>query len=78
MGKVITDYHIESLARFVEPGHIVILLPDKSETAYDPFAWAAYQTFEILKASGDVMAASLISPSCKTRSISARKAKIWS
>ena len=48
----ITDYHIDSLARFVKPGTVLIQLP-KQVDPYDPFSKAAYQTYEILKKATD-------------------------
>jgi len=44
----ITDYHIDSLARFVRPGVVVIQLPDAPDPA-DPWSLAAFQTHNILK-----------------------------
>lgn len=49
----ITDYHIDALARFPEPGKILIQLPDEEDAADDPFAAAAYQTHDILAAARD-------------------------
>lgn len=51
-GADITDYHIDSLARFIEPGHVLIQLPSKA-TREDPWSAAAFETYEILKASRD-------------------------
>jgi agmatine deiminase len=48
MGKDITDYHIDALARFVGPGKILIQLPNKVNER-DPFSRAAFETYEILK-----------------------------
>lgn len=47
-GKDITDYHIDSLARFVEPGVIYIQVPDQMDQ-YDLWSRAAFETFEMLK-----------------------------
>lgn len=51
-GKDITDYHIDSLARFVGPGVIYMQLPDQMDQ-YDPWSRAAFETFEILKDTAD-------------------------
>lgn len=48
-GRDITDYHIDSLVRFVDKETVLIQLPDHDLKAHDPFAWAAYQTLEVLK-----------------------------
>ncbi len=51
-GADITDYHIDALARFVEPGRVVIQMgkaPDRS----DPWSVAAFETYGILKAARD-------------------------
>ena len=48
----ITDYHIDSLARFIAPGKIVIQLPAKILND-DPWSAAAFQTFDILKNATD-------------------------
>lgn len=47
----ITDYHIDSLARLIGPGHVLINLPDDPDP-YDPFHQAALETHDILKAAG--------------------------
>lgn len=47
----ITDYHIDSLARFVAPGHVLMQLPD-DPVAGDAFHAAALDTHDILKAAG--------------------------
>lgn len=48
----ITDYHIDSLARFVRPGLILIQLPEKIDDQ-DPWSLAAFKTYDILKSSRD-------------------------
>lgn len=50
-GADITDYHIDSLARFTGPGRVLINLPDTPDPE-DPFHKAAFQTHEKLKAAG--------------------------
>ncbi|MEO1043875.1 MAG: agmatine deiminase family protein [Pseudomonadota bacterium] len=47
-GEDITDYHIDALARFPQPGTVLIQLPDAADIAYDPFAASAYETHEFL------------------------------
>lgn len=51
-GADITDYHIDSLARFVSPGTALIQLPQKIDRA-DPWSVSAVQTHEILKNATD-------------------------
>jgi agmatine deiminase len=51
-GKDITDYHIDALARFVNPGRVLIQLPDESR-ASDPWSVAAFETYNILKNARD-------------------------
>ena len=51
-GQDITDYHIDALARFVAPGRALIQLPAHRDGA-DPWATAAYETYDILKSSTD-------------------------
>ena len=52
MGKDITDYHIDALARFVAPGRVLIQLPDKIDRS-DPWSVAAWETMGILEKSTD-------------------------
>lgn len=47
----ITDYHIDSLARFTGPGNVLINLPDAPDMS-DPFHVAALDTYDQLKAAG--------------------------
>jgi agmatine deiminase len=47
-GKDITDYHIDSLARFVAPGEVLIQVPDRV-TPESPWAAAALETRNILE-----------------------------
>ena len=51
-GKDITDYHIDALARFVDPGKILIQLPARIDPA-DPFSRAAFEAYDILKRQTD-------------------------
>lgn len=48
-GEDITDYHIDSLARFTGPGRVLINLPDTPDWE-DPFHAAAFETLEALQA----------------------------
>ncbi len=48
-GEDITDYHIDSLARFTGPGRVLINLPDEPDEA-DPFHQAALDTHDRLLA----------------------------
>ncbi len=50
-GQDITDYHIDSLARFTGPGRVLINLPDDPDMS-DPFHRAAIETHDILDAAG--------------------------
>ncbi|WP_415920824.1 agmatine deiminase family protein [Tateyamaria sp. SN6-1] len=50
-GQDITDYHIDSLARFTGPGRVLINLPDHPDTD-DPFHMAALDTHDALTAAG--------------------------
>lgn len=50
-GEDITDYHIDSLARFTGPGRVLMNLPDRPESR-DPFHQAALDTFDVLEAAG--------------------------
>ena len=45
----ITDYHIDSLARFAGPGQVLIQLPDQHDP-HDPWLDAPFETFDILSA----------------------------
>lgn len=47
----ITDYHIDSLARFTAPGRVLINLPDEPDSN-DPFHMAAIDTHDVLEAAG--------------------------
>jgi agmatine deiminase len=71
IGRDITDYHIDALARFVGPGHVLIQLPDKP-IASDPWSMAAYETYAILKntrdAAGRKLDITVIPDAVKTRS----------
>ncbi|MEM7320167.1 MAG: agmatine deiminase family protein [Pseudomonadota bacterium] len=46
-GQDITDYHIDSLARFTGPGRVLINLPDDPDMS-DPFHRAAIETYDVL------------------------------
>lgn len=48
-GEDITDYHIDSLARFTGPGRVLINLPDAPDLQ-DPFHIAALDTYDALVA----------------------------
>lgn len=50
-GLDITDYHIDSLARFTGPNRVLINLPDEPDDA-DPFHVAAQETHDALIAGG--------------------------
>ena len=51
-GGDITDYHIDALARFVRPGHVLIQMPDAPQRG-DPWSAAAFETYDILARSTD-------------------------
>lgn len=51
-GADITDYHIDSLARFVGPGKVLIQLPARLDTN-DPWSASAFETLEILHGATD-------------------------
>ncbi|WP_420397625.1 agmatine deiminase family protein [Nioella sp.] len=50
-GQDITDYHIDSLARFTGPNRVLINLPDEPDES-DPFHMAALETHDALIAGG--------------------------
>jgi len=50
-GQDITDYHIDSLARFTGPGRVLMNLPDEPD-GDDPFHLAALETHDTLVAAG--------------------------
>ncbi|MEM9709149.1 MAG: agmatine deiminase family protein [Pseudomonadota bacterium] len=50
-GEDITDYHIDSLARFTGPGRVLLNLPD-APNPDDPFHMAALDTHDVLEAAG--------------------------
>ncbi|MBO9396495.1 agmatine deiminase family protein [Shimia sp. R9_2] len=50
-GEDITDYHIDSLARFTGPGRVLMNLPDAPDLR-DPFHAAALDTHDVLVAAG--------------------------
>lgn len=52
VGADITDYHIDSLARFTEPGKIIIQLPEEP-LPDDPWSVAAFETYDFLAAARD-------------------------
>lgn len=52
-GQDITEYHIDSLARFTEPGRVLIQLPPEEDTAFDDFAASAYETHDELAEASD-------------------------
>lgn len=49
-GEDITDYHIDSLARFTGPGRVLINLPSEPDS-YDVFHRAALETLSVLESS---------------------------
>lgn len=51
-GEDITDYHIDSLARFVGKGHLLFQNPEDGDKS-DPWYRAAMQTLDVLKNSTD-------------------------
>jgi agmatine deiminase len=57
-GADITDYHIDSLARFAGPRRILVQLPDVVDKA-DPFSVAAYRTYAELERATDAQGRSI-------------------
>ncbi|WP_333780581.1 agmatine deiminase family protein [Hoeflea poritis] len=57
-GADITDYHIDSLARFVAPGSVLIQLPETIDPD-DPWSAAAFETYDILRGATDSAGRSL-------------------
>ena len=53
IGADITDYHIDSLARFVAPGKLLIQMPAALDRD-DPWSRSAFETYEILRRSVDM------------------------
>lgn len=51
-GADITDYHIDALARFAQPGTVVIQLPEQLDYN-DPWSVAAFETFNVLGTAKD-------------------------
>ena len=51
-GADITDYHIDALARFIQPGQVLLQLPRRIDRA-DPWSLAAYETYAVLKQARD-------------------------
>lgn len=51
-GADITDYHIDSLARFVAPGRVLIQIDDEIDPE-DPWSVAAHQTLSVLRQATD-------------------------
>ncbi len=50
-GQDITDYHIDSLARFTGPNRVLVNLPDRPDLS-DPFHQTALATHDVLRAAG--------------------------
>lgn len=57
-GADITDYHIDSLARFTGPGNVIIQLPDEPDKD-EPWHTAALETYDILEQAKDAAGRSL-------------------
>ena len=51
-GADITDYHIDSLARFVAPGRVLIQVDDEIDRG-DPWSVAAHKTLRVLEGASD-------------------------
>lgn len=54
----ITDYHIDALARFVAPGHVLIQIDDAVDPS-DPWSRAAHQTLAVLEKARDAQGRAL-------------------
>lgn len=52
MGQDVTDYHIDSLARFIKPGHVAIQLGDAIDSG-DVWSTANFETYEVLRNARD-------------------------
>jgi agmatine deiminase len=52
IGKDITDFHIDALARFVAPGKVLIQLGERVDPT-DPWSVAGHQTLKILQSARD-------------------------
>ncbi len=57
-GLDITDYHIDSLARFTSPGNVLMQLPATYDPQ-DPWNVAAHETFDVLASQTDAAGRSL-------------------
>ena len=57
-GADITDYHIDSLARFVAPGQVLIQLPEEPDPD-DLWSLSAFEIYDILNAATDAHGGSL-------------------
>ena len=50
-GEDITDYHIDSLARFVKPGQVIIQLPE-DDGSDNPWVTEPFDAYDIIEAAG--------------------------